>query len=333
MSLIVNIPIEPTEFRYSGDWDKWFKKEFQEHDLNFTTVYGEKVSNVIENGSFLDVCNTNIYKTSQMLKIIKILSKYDDQETLILFFHDLWFPGLETIAYIRDGMGFKNLKIYGCLHAGSYDEYDFLNKQGMTKWANHMETGWFNVIVDKIFVATNFHKDLLCKKRRIKPGKIYVTGFPIFTPKLRSYDFKKQNIILFPHRLDSEKNPNLFNDLKEYFVGSNWEFIKTVEVVDNKDDYYSLLARAKFAISFSDQETWGIAMQEAVLLDCYPLVPNRLSYTEMYSTEFLFDNWFELLRKLENLMKQGSSDFVLGRIKDKIKYEGKIAISNMIKLF
>lgn len=47
-----------------------------------------------------------------------------------------------------------------------------------------------------------------------------------------------------------------------------------------------MLQRARFAISFADQETLGISMYEAACAGACPIVPNRLSYTEMYNFTF-----------------------------------------------
>lgn len=90
---IINIPIEPLEERYSVQWDIWFKKQFEEAGLDFTTVYGTGTKGKIIHGSFLDVLETNIYKTSQLQNILKMLLDCSSEEPVILFFHDLWFPG------------------------------------------------------------------------------------------------------------------------------------------------------------------------------------------------------------------------------------------------
>src|SRR5512138_1159671 len=132
MIKVLNIPIEPLEERYSTQWDKWFRVEFLKANIQFETAYGEKTSGKIGRGSFLDVTETNLYKTSQLQKVINIIANHDYRDPLVVFFHDLWNPALTTLAYIRDGLGLKNLYIVGCLHAGSYDPYDFLNRQQMT---------------------------------------------------------------------------------------------------------------------------------------------------------------------------------------------------------
>jgi len=336
--VILNIPIEPLEERYSTQWDKWFKAAFETSGLDVVHVYGQETSGKINSGSFLDVIETNQYKTSQLQMILKFLSGYDKEEKIVLFFHDLWFPGLETIAYIREGLGLKYLKICGCLHAGSYDEFDFLNKKGMTPWAEHMEMGWLNGIVDKIFVATEFHKRLLIKTRMWKnPNKIEVTGFPFYTdfinPEFTREYTNREKIIVFPHRLDAEKNPQMFNklkaDLEDEF--SDWNFCMTKKFCDTKDRYYQILQKAYISVSFADQETWGIAMQESVICGCLPLVPNRLSYSEMYLPIFKYDCECDLVDRIRMLILH-YPDLSMNQQHYTIMKKGKDAIPNMIKI-
>lgn len=336
-TVILNVPIEPLEERYSTQWDKWFQDAFDAPDvpLGYRTIYGEKTSGKINSGSFLDVIETNLYKNSQLQKILKYLKTYDDSYKLVIFFHDLWFPGLEMIAYIRDGLGLKNLRICGCLHAGSYDQFDFLNKQGMTKWARWIESAWFDVIVDKIFVATEYHKDLVSDKRGVARDKIVVTGFPIYDDfqkvKMPTLDLELNPIILFPHRLDSEKNPQLFDDLQEFFP-IECIFIKTKDYATNKEHYYRLLQRGDIAVSFADQETWGIAMQEALICGCFIVCPNRLSYKEMYHEKFLYNSFEQCVNLIDDILTYPET-FEEERNEDRIKllWNGKEAIPNMIK--
>ena len=93
----------------------------------------------------------------------------------------------------------------------------------------------------------------------------------------------KENLIVFPHRLDGEKHPEVFDELarnlKKELPG--WWFVKTKDVCKTKEDYYSLLGRAKIAVSCATQETFGYAMLEAAANGCYPITPDALSYAEM----------------------------------------------------
>jgi len=332
------VPIEPLQERYSIQWYNWFLEAFKKEEIDFTVIEGSETSGKINSGSFLDVVETNLYKTTQMLNIIKYLRSYDDKEPLVIFFMDVWFPGIETVAYIREGLGLKNLRICGCLHAGSYDEFDFLNKKGMTPWASHMEMGWFNDIVDKIFVATEFHKRLLIKTRMWKnPNKIEVPGFPFYTdfinPEFTREYTNREKIIVFPHRLDAEKNPQMFDklkaDLEDEF--SDWNFCMTKKFCDTKDRYYQILQKAYISVSFADQETWGIAMQESVICGCLPLVPNRLSYSEMYLPIFKYDCECDLVDRIRMLILH-YPDLSMNQQHYTIMKKGKDAIPNMIKI-
>lgn len=328
---IINCPIEPIPQRYSEQWNLWFKEQFETDNLTVTTVYGDKTSGKINQGSFLDVIETNKYKNSQLAQILNILSAYRDEETLILFFHDLWNPALTFISYIREGLGLKNLKICGCLHAGSYDEFDFLNKKGMTPWAKYMELGWFNHVVDQIYVATNFHKKLLMETRIPDPHKVVVTGFPLYADFVQKENapITRTQSIVFPHRLDSEKCPELFDKMSLRRDLNHFKFIKTVEQASNKKQYYRILAESSIAISFAEQETWGIAMQEAVLCGCFPIVPRRLSYEEMYLPVFLYDTFEEAVEKVKQFMLFPPTVY-LKEQQEMILKKGRNAIPNII---
>ncbi len=297
--IIVNIPIEPLEERYSIQWDKWFTDAFLESGISFHTIRGTCAGTEIIHGSFLDVLETNVYKATQAATVMAFLRTVPQNENIVLFFHDLWNPSLTNFAYIRDGLGLKNLKICGCLHAGAYDQYDFLHKKGMNKWAAQIEFSWFGTIVDKIFVATNYHKQLLHIMRGVNPDKIVVTGFPLypdFVPKDDTVGC--ENLIVFPHRLDSEKQPELFARLAQEPDLKRWHFVRTKDLALTKKEYYTILSQAEFAVSFALQETWGIAMQEATLCGAVPLVPNRLSYPELYLPDFIYSDYANLIHKI-----------------------------------
>lgn len=333
--ILLNVPIEPLEERYSVQWDRWFKDAFAQEEA-FTTIniYGGSTSGKINSGSFLDVVETNVYKLVQLMKILDFLKNVKKDEKVVIFFHDLWFPGLESIAYVRDGLGLKNLKICGCLHAGSYDEYDFLARKGMEVWARNIELGWFNGIIDKIFVATKFHRNLLIETRLWKNShKIVVTGFPFFS-NVKGEKVEKENIIVFPHRLDPEKNPQMFDEIQERIEPflPDWKFVKSKEVTKNKEEYYQLLAKSKIALSFADQETWGIAMQEALDFGCAVICPDRLSYPEMYSEKFIFYNTEDLQNQIISIVYQWDDyQSLIVSNREQILYAGNRAIPNMIK--
>ncbi len=304
--MIINIPIEPIPIRYSVDWNNWFVDYFNENKVEYYSIHGKELTKGIENGRFLDCIGTNYYKSSQLMEIMHGMYTGVIEKGSVLFFHDLWFPGIEQVKYTSDAMNL-DIKIMGCLHAGAYDPNDMLYQKGMGSWAIHFEHMLF-ALADKVFVATNFHRDLILKSRSLDPKKIKVTGFP-FIPRKTKIRGKK-NQIVFPHRKDTEKNPHMFESLKTSMKRElpGWTWLYTADLND-KDQYYKTLEESKIAISFSDQETWGIAVQECVISGCVTLVPNKLSYKEMFLPLFKYDTVFEL------------KDLILDVVNDMDNYE------------
>lgn len=330
--MLFNIPIENLEERYSTQWNTWFPHEFKRQKIEYVTINGITLTNKIERGSFLDVCGTNYFKATQLMEISQMIHEGKVKDGDVFFFHDMWFPGLEALAYMRDGLGI-DFKIFGILHAGTYDQYDFLAKQGMHYWGRQLEMSWLK-IVDGVFVATHFHRNLI-KSHRNTQKPIFVTGFPIYPKEFVDPKSKRLDIVVFPHRLDSEKNPGRFDVMKdalEPFV-KNWVFIKTKDVCKTKKDYYTLLNRAKIAVSFADQETWGIAQQEALFCGCLPVVPNKLSYPELYQECFRYDTFEQALQKVVEFIEKPNrykEAFKANRLM--LRVQGRAAISKMLGL-
>ncbi len=325
MKVIFDVPIEPFESRYSNQWRKWFSNFYDQAKIEYYPIAGRLLTTEIQTGSFLDVHGTNYYKAGQLENLIAKLYSGIVEDGDWFFFHDLWFPGIEMLAYIRDATGIK-FKIAGCLHAGGWDPHDYIFRTMRRMWTLPLEEMIFG-IADKIFVATSFHKNLIMDHFTKKAAhlqhfaeevghKLHVTGFPIYpgdfisikrAPAQFVYGYANANhslyrkgkpLIVFPHRLDPEKNPQLFDELSTRRELAGFDFLKTKEVCRTKSEYYKLLQQADYAVSFADQETWGIAMQEAAFCGAISFVPARLSYREMYSPALQYKSMDELVSAL-----------------------------------
>ncbi len=297
-------------FNSSGHYSHQSPKDFT-YEVLLPKAYKS-----IQNGQFLDCIQTNAFKAKQLQMAIDWIARQDERvlntNQTVFLLHDGWFPGIEMLAYIRNAMGY-NFRIAACLHAGTWDTHDFTYQRGMQPWANKLEASWMT-IYDHIFVATEFHKKLIGESGILGPLScpISVTGFPIFCPdnlESRLYDpsvscyrnavgsgpsrkKKRKDLVVFPHRTAPEKRTALFDLLAERAAKipelQHLSFVRTKDVCTSKDpkvakrQYYKLLQSARYSISLASQETWGIAMQESVICGCIPIVPNRLSYKEMY---------------------------------------------------
>ena len=67
-----------------------------------------------------------------------------------------------------------------------------------------------------------------------------------------------------------------------------YEFVVCQERQLSKNDYHNLLAEAKLIFSANLQETLGISGYEGLILETIPMVPDRLSYVEMFDDTFKY---------------------------------------------
>lgn len=278
---IILVPIEPYEERYTEQWYRWIPKALSQLNVDYLIVDGARLTDKIEHGSVLDVYGTHHYKFDQLRKLMAMLRDGTIRDDDILFFYDLWFPGIEALQYVRD-MTHKRFKITGVLHAGTWDIYDFTALNGMWGWGRSIEKGWLQ-LVDKVFVGSAYHRTLILSTMGIEfADKVHNTGLPFEWSEV-SRESEKENIVVFPHRLDVEKQPVLFALLLGtlYQDYPNWRFIKTALETSTKEEYYQILGRAKVSVSFALQETFGYSMLESLANGCIPVVPNRLSYSTM----------------------------------------------------
>jgi hypothetical protein len=209
-------------------------------------------------------------------------------------------------------LGIK-VKIHALWHAGSYDPQDFLGRLiGDADWVRHSEKAFFHAI-DYNYFATDFHIDMFCFNlfkcpRWMFEGKIFRTGWPMEYMPSELELFKqipKRDLILFPHRIAPEKQVEIFRDLAASMPEYEWIVCQDQQL--NKLQYHGLLGTAKIVFSANLQETLGISCYEGALVNAIPLVPNRLSYSEMYDDAFKYpsewtESWDSYITHKDELM-------------------------------
>jgi hypothetical protein len=105
-------------------------------------------------------------------------------------------------------------------------------------------------------------------------------------------DLAKRDLILFPHRIAPEKQVEIFRDLATALP--EYEFIVCQDQELTKEEYHTLLGQSKIVFSANLQETLGISCYEGMLVGAIPMVPDRLSYKEMYGSLFKYPSeWTE----------------------------------------
>ena len=288
------VDLEAVETRYTGQWKTHVPSLLEEAGHAVTVIQGPTdIPNATTPGAFLNFGGTNIYKARQVEEIARLFTGGKVVDGDHFLFTDAWHPGIINLKYMAELLGIK-VKIHALWHAGSYDPQDFLGRLiGDQPWVRHAEKAFFEA-VDYNYFATDFHIDMFCfnlyKARKSTLGdKIVRTGWPMEYMENVLLPYKnlpKRDLILFPHRLAPEKQVEIFRDLAEAMPEYEWIVCQDRNLT--KEEYHQLLGQAKIVFSANLQETLGISCYEGALVNAIPIVPDRLSYTEMYSSIFKY---------------------------------------------
>ncbi|HEY5467815.1 MAG TPA: DUF3524 domain-containing protein [Coriobacteriia bacterium] len=134
--------------------------------------------------------------------------------------------------------------------------------------------------------------------------------------------------IVWPHRWEHDKDPETFFRIAAALAGEGLDFevavagqafVETADAFesagrelgdrlvhlgqpDSREDYAALLASSDVAVSTAANEFFGLAMVEAAYAGCYPLVPDRLAYPELYGPAMRYGSPEELAARLRGLI-------------------------------
>ncbi|MCX7593164.1 MAG: hypothetical protein N2235_05290 [Fischerella sp.] len=293
------VDIEAVETRYTGQWKTHVPSLLSAQNLNVALIEGCKdIPSATTPGAFLNFGGTNVYKARQIEKMGRLFCSGYVRAGDQFLFTDAWHPGIINLRYMSELLNIP-VKIHALWHAGSYDPADFLGRLiGDAPWVRHAEKSFFHAI-DHNYFATEFHINLFCKNllgcepkdiTTSNPGKIIRTGWPMeyLQSILAPYKtkFQKTDTIIFPHRIAPEKQVEIFRDLARELPEYKWVVCQDRTL--NKKEYHELLAQSKIVFSASLQETLGIGCYEGALVGALPLVPDRLSYSEMYNDNYKY---------------------------------------------
>ena len=289
MAKVFLIDLESVETRYTGQWKTHVPALLQKAGHNVTILSGPSdIPNSTTPGAFLNFGGTNIYKSSQVEQLGRLFCSGSIHPGDHFIFTDAWHPGIINLKYMSELLNIP-VVTHGLWHAGSYDPQDFLGRLvGDKPWVRHAEKSFFHAF-DHNYFATQFHIDMFNKNLfggMYGPESYYKmtrTGWPMEYMDDTLVEYKnmpKRDLILFPHRIAPEKQVEIFRDLKEQLP--QYEFVVCQDQQLTKNEYHNLLGEAKIVFSCSLQETLGIGCYEGALVDAIPMVPDRLSYTEMY---------------------------------------------------
>jgi len=303
------IDLEAVETRYTGQWKTHVPSLLRKAGHHVQIISGPTdIPSATTPGAFLNFGGTNIYKANQVEQMGRLFCNGSVHSGDHFIFTDAWHPGIINLKYMSELLGIP-VTTHGLWHAGSYDPQDFLGRLvGNKPWVRNAEKSFFHAF-DYNYFATQFHiemfftnllndyptenpwfeDDLADLRAGTFTDKIVRTGWPMeyMDEALTRYkNMPKRDLILFPHRIAPEKQVEIFRDLKEHLP--QYEFVVCQDQQLTKNEYHNLLGEAKMVFSANLQETLGISWYEGALVDAIPMVPDRLSYSEMAHDTFKY---------------------------------------------
>lgn len=135
--------------------------------------------------------------------------------------------------------------------------------------------------------------------------------------------------IVWPHRWEHDKDPDAFLEAVGALAADGLDFevalagqafadvpdsiARAADVLGRRlvhlgeppgrEAYAALLGSADVAVSTALNEFFGVAMMEAAYAGCFPLVPDRLAYPELYPPRMLYRSSGELTERLSALIE------------------------------
>lgn len=296
--------LEPIDTRYTGEWFTHVPNVLEAKlgdRYDVCQVNGIQVDSDLTPGAFLNFSDTNYWKSSQLCQFLAQLNGGSVGADDHIVFTDAWNPVVIQIKYMKELLGY-NWTLHGLWHAGSYDPQDFLGRLiGNQRWVRGAERSMYECY-DHNHFATKFHIEMFCEELlgftpsdTLLDTKIVRTGWPMEYLREKLVPLAstpKKNRVIFPHRIAPEKQVEIFRDLATQLP--QYEFVVCQDSKLTKEEYHQLLAESKVVFSANLQETLGIGVYEGALVGAIPLVPDRLSYSEMYDLNFKYPSeWTE----------------------------------------
>ena len=294
------VDIEPLDNRYTKQW-QWYFPEVALAALH--DIYNvENISGTAEGydapqaGAFFNFAGTCEYKASQAVKIARMFGDGTVKSGDYFLFTDAWNQTIHFVKYMSELTG---IKVYmgGIWHAGWYDPTDILGATIENRaWAQSMEVSMYHAL-DQNFFGSSHNVNLFLETLQLEDiekhqPRCYSPGvYPLdWIADLRNHQPKK-DIVVFPHRLNYDKAPWIFDELRVEVQRTHphIEFIKTQEQNFTKQQYHEFLKTCKVIFSANRHENLGIGTFEAMSSGCLPIVPDKLSYHEIYDAPFKYD--------------------------------------------
>ncbi len=348
--------LESYQARYTYQLTDWTERAYKKRGIDYVVVPGDTIddSEAIVTGQVLDAHGRSYFGMSQMMNLVKMLKAGEITNQDIIFFEDMFQPGMESLPYIlmQTPKEYHPTIYLRCL-AQAIDPDDFVHVWGMSKWMSLYEQ-MCNEIPNVNILATN--EEMVAHMRIANwSAPIYnISGLSFGKeevqercPNRKPFNDRKMRVI-FGARWDQEKQPGFFMDMIDHWKANktlpevefaictggalrsnDTHFVNrarvmqkdgTLKIYENleKNKYYEILADSRVLFNCALQDWVSNTVSEADALGTNVLYPAYRSFPETFANDEtrLYTPWSgrDAMEKLKVLLMKPSPS--MGQISD-----------------
>jgi len=345
--------LESYQARYTYQLTDWTKRAYDKRKIEYVIVPGETIddSEAIVTGQVLDAHGRSYFGMSQMMNLVKMLKAGEITSKDIIFFEDMFQPGMESLPYILQQTPVKyQPTIYLRCLAQAIDPDDFVHVWGMSKWMSLYEE-MCNEIPNVRILASNEEMVAHMKIANWKAPIYNISGLSFGKEEVQSRVEQKPFVersqrVVFGARWDQEKQPQFFMDLATKFKekhpevefaicsgaplrSNNDYYVKEAKYLEKqkiltihenlqKNEYYNILADSRVLFNCALQDWTSNTLSEADALGANVLFPAYRSFPEVFNNDHtrMYVPWSmeDAMAKLELLLSKPSPS--MGQISD-----------------
>jgi hypothetical protein len=107
--------LESYEARYTLQLTEWNRRVFDRRGLDVVYVPGTTIDNTqaISVGQVLDAHGRSYFGMSQMMNLVQLMKNGEVTGEDVVYFEDMFQPGIESLPYIMDQIPKNNVRRYG----------------------------------------------------------------------------------------------------------------------------------------------------------------------------------------------------------------------------
>jgi hypothetical protein len=317
--------LESYEARYTLQLTEWNRRVFDRRGLDVVYVPGLTLDNSqkIVVGQVLDAHGRSYFSMSQMMNLVRLMQQGDVTSEDIVFFEDMFQPGIESLPYIMDQIPAEQRpQVWVRCLAQAIDPDDFVHVWGMAGWmstyekmVNHFVTGVLASNEEMVahmkiagWTAPIYNISGLAFGKEEVIERIGGTG------NIQPFDQRKYRVG-FAARFDQEKQPDFFMDLAELYAeqgqhkrtefaifsggplrSNNPRYVERARQLESegrlkiyedlkKNDYYNLLNDSRVLFNCALQDWVSNTVSEADALGCNVLFPAYRSFPETFAND------------------------------------------------